>query len=68
MTLNSKIKHFYDTVKIRGAVPVKNFRLPLSIAIPAAAALSIAVSAAFIIPTVLKRTAQKGIKKPTGAL
>ena len=67
MTLTNKVRFFYDTVKIKGAVPQRSVKIPLSFAIPAAA-VSVALSAAFIIPTIIKLSARKGVKKPTGAV
>lgn len=54
MDITEKIRYFYDHVKIKNA-QLKSEKVPvLSVAIPVAAAVSLAVGAAVVIPLLLK--------------
>ncbi len=63
MTVSDKIKHFYDTVKIDGVSLPQQVKMPLSIAI-SAAAVSVLIGAALIIPNIVKKQPKNTGKKP----
>ncbi|MCQ2436043.1 MAG: hypothetical protein MJ101_03965 [Clostridia bacterium] len=61
--VENKIRFFYDSIKIVNSVSDKRVIIPMTVAIPVAAALSLAVSAAVIIPTIVKKNAVKSVSK-----
>ena len=66
MNVSDKIRFFYDKVKIRGVTVKSPGRLSLSVAIPAAA-LSLVIGAAVIIPNLIKKSAKRD-KEPSKAV
>ena len=62
MTIQDKIRYFYDKVKINGSFAPRASKFPYSIAIPAAA-ISLIIGAAVLIPNIVKKPAEKAVKK-----
>ncbi|MBQ0125271.1 MAG: hypothetical protein KBS59_02985 [Clostridiales bacterium] len=66
MKTEDKIRYFYDNVKINGiCASEKMQKFPISVALPAAAVISVAIGAAVIIPAIIKKSASsKTLKNP----
>lgn len=62
MNVSDKIKFFYDAVKINGSYAPKGSKFPYSVIIPAAA-VSLLVGAAVIVPAILRKTGVIDVKK-----
>ena len=62
MSIQDKIRYFYDKVKINSTFAPRASKFPYSIAIPAAA-ISLIIGAAVIIPNLVKKPATKAVKK-----
>ena len=62
MSIQDKIRYFYDKVKINSTFAPRASKFPYSIAIPAAA-ISLIIGAAVIIPNLVKKPETKAVKK-----
>lgn len=62
MNIQDKIRYFYDKVKINGSFVPRASKFPYSIAIPAAAT-ALLIGAAVLIPSLVKKSAAKAVKK-----
>lgn len=65
MNVQDKIIYFYDKVKINGSFAPRASKFPFNIAIPAAA-ISILIGAAVLIPNLIKKPAPKAVKGAAG--
>ncbi len=61
MNVQDKIRYFYDKVKINGSLAPRASKFPYSIAIPAAA-ISLLIGAAVLIPNLVKKPETKAVK------
>ena len=61
MTIQDKIRYFYDKVRINSSYAPRASKFPYSIAIPAAA-LSLLLGAAVLIPNIVKKPETKAVK------
>ena len=66
MNVQDKIRYFYDKVKINGSFAPRASKFPFNIAIPAAA-ISLLIGAAVLIPNLVKKPAQKSVKGAAGS-